>query len=100
MSLSHLSLSKTKYILGRTTDISKDLHPSDDDDAGEGDVFRSTRSHRTSSQRGPHSSSARPVDNDRELLLELARTFRDLENLFIALDALEEWERLADEGGK
>ena len=99
MSLSHLSLSKTKYILGRTTDISKDLHPSDDDE-GEGDVFRSTRSHRTSSQRHPRSSSARPVDNDRELLLELARTFKDLENLFVALDALEEWERLADEGGK
>lgn len=99
MSLSHLSLSKTKYILGRTTDISKDLHPSDDD-AEEEDVFRSTRSHRTSSQRRHPSSSTTSVDNDRELLLELARTFTDLENLFIALDALEEWERLADEGGK
>ena len=99
VSFSHLSLSKTKYILGRTTDISRDLHPSDDD-AGEGDVFRSTRSHRTSSHHRPPSSSARPVDDDRELLLELARTFRDLENLLTALDALEEWKRLADEGGK
>ena len=99
MSLSQLSLSKTKYILGRTTGISKDWHPSDDD-AGEGDVFTSIKSHRTSSQRRPSSSTARPVDNDRELLLELARTFKDLENLFIALDALEEWERLAEEGGK
>ncbi len=99
MSFSHLSLSKTKYILGHTTDISKDVHPNDDD-AAEGDVFRSTRSHRTSSQRRPPSSSARPLDDDRELLLELARTFRDLENLFIALDALEEWKYLADEGGK
>ena len=99
MSLSHLSLAKTKYILGRTTDISKDVHPSDDD-GEERDGFRSTRSHRTSSQRRPHSSSARPVDNDRELLLELARTFKDLENLFIALDALEEWKHLADEGGR
>ena len=99
MSLSQFSLSKTKYILGRTTDISKDLHPSDDD-AGERDVSRSTGSQRTSSQHRRPSSSARHVDNDRELLLELARTFKDLENLFIALDALEEWERLAREGGK
>lgn len=99
MSLSQLSLSKTKYILGRTTDISKDLH-SNDDDAGEGDVSKSTKSHRMSSQRRRPSSSARPANNDRELLLELATTFRDLENLFIALDALDEWERLADEGRK
>ena len=99
MSLSQLSRSKTKYILGRTIDISKDMHLSDDD-AGEGDGFIGTRSHRTSSQRRPSSSSARPVDNDRGLLLELARTFRALENRFIALDALEEWERLAEEGGK
>lgn len=71
-----------------------------DEDAGDGDGSRSTRSHQTSSQRRHPSSSARHVDNDRELLLELARTFRDLESLFIALDALEEWKRLADEGGK
>lgn len=99
MSLSHLSLSKTKYILGRSTDISKDLHYNDED-AGEGDGFRGTRSHQTSSHHRHPSSSTRHGDNDRELLLELARTFRDLESLFIALDALEEWKRLADEGGK
>ena len=99
MSLSRLSLSKTKYILGRATDISKDLHYNDED-AGDGDGFRGTRSHQTNSHRRHPSSSTRHDDNDRELLLELARTFRDLESLFFALDALEEWKRLADEGGK
>lgn len=33
-------------------------------------------------------------------MLSQARTFRDLENLFVALDALEEWKTLADEGKK
>ena len=34
---------------------------------------------------------------DRELMLSQASTFRDFENLFAALDAIEEWKRFADE---
>ena len=99
VSLSQLSLAKTKYILGSATDISKSPDTSDDE-AGEWIISRSARPHPTSSHDRRPSSSAKPTSNDREVLLELARTFKDLENLFAALDALEYWKHLADNGAK
>lgn len=58
---------------------------------------RSARSRQTQSQpQRRRGSSARRARNKCELLLDQSRTFRDLENLFAALDAMENWKELAD----
>ena len=99
VTFSEISLTKTNAILGRYTDISKGRDASDEE-AESGRVTRNTRSHLSSSQRRRHSSSARRVRTDRELLLDGSSTFRDFENLLAALDALEKWKGKADEGQK
>lgn len=96
---STISLGKTKDILGKPVDISKSQDSSDD----EGDsVSRSqnTRSRHARSPQRSGSPSAKLVHGDRELMLSQASTFRDFENLFAALDAMEEWKNLADEAVK
>ena len=50
---------------------------------------RSTRSRSTQSRKRRRSSSMRKQQMKRDLLLSRADTFRDLENLVIALDTLE-----------
>ena len=93
---STISLGKTNDVLGKPVDISKSQDSSDDEGYP---LTRSqhTRSpHARSSQRSG-SPSAKFVRGDRELMLRQASTFRDFENLFAALDAMEEWQNLADE---
>lgn len=96
VSFSEMSFSKTKRILGRATDISK----SDDLGDGDGEVAatttRRTRSRHASSQRRRRSSSLRRANNAREIMLDQATTYRDLEGLIMALDALEAWKAVAD----
>jgi len=96
---SEMSLSKTRKILGRAIDISKieDLGYDEEEVAS---ANRKPRSRHASSRRRRRSSSLRRVSNEREMMLNQACTFQDLENLFIALDALEEWKTLADKGKK
>lgn len=75
MSFRKLSLSKTKSILGETVDFSKESEY--DDSMNDEDGYGSPEdAHRAA---------------DRKYLLSEARAFRDLERLFVALDALERW---------
>ncbi len=81
MSFRKLSINKTKSILGETLDLSKE--PEYDDGINDEDGYNSPEeAHRAA---------------DRKYLLSEARAFRDLERLFVALDALERWKDAADE---
>ena len=81
MSFSQLSQNKTQHLLGSIVDLSKEpAH-------GDADGYRSVSGSRNMSC---------PVRADREYLLSKARSFRDLETLFVALDALERWKDIAD----
>ncbi len=94
---SALSLGKTQALLGRMVDITKD----DIDEEDELAASSRTRSGRTRSQpRRRRSSSAMRANNERELLLNQSSSFRDFENLFAALDAMEHWKDLADQASK
>jgi nuclear pore complex protein Nup107 len=94
-----ISLAKTGSILGRSLDLSKSEDVTNNE-AESGRTTRNTRSHLSSSQRRRRSSSVRRVRSERELLLDDGDTFRAFENLFAALNALEEWKDVADEGQK
>ncbi|MCJ1262017.1 Nucleoporin nup84 [Lobaria immixta] len=96
VTFSNISLSKTQAILGRTQDISQTLEVSDDEAEHNTGVGR-TRSRQGRGQRRRRSSSARRAHNERQLLLEQSRSFRDFEALFAILDAIEEWKKIADE---
>ncbi len=94
VTFSEISLSKTRKILGRAIDLGKCEDLGED----EQEVISTdgkTRSRHSSSQQRRRNSSLRRVSNEPEMMLRQATTFRDLENLFIALDALEEWKTLA-----
>ena len=93
---SSISLRKTNDVLGKPIDISEGQDSSDD----EGDpatVLPSTRSRQARRSQQSGTQSVKLAHGDRELMLSQARTFRDFENLFAALDAIEEWKRFADE---
>ena len=95
---SAISLDKTKALLGKMVDISKEESDEEDESVA---MSRSTRSGRTRGQpQRSRSSSARSAGSERDLLLNQSRTFRDFENLFVALDALEQWKDLADQANK
>ena len=74
MSFSTISLNQTRHILGHIVDLSKLAEESEESNDDEG--YESVE-------------GADRILGKR--LLTQARTFRDLENLFIALDALERW---------
>ena len=93
---STISLGKTNHVLGKSVDISKSQDSSDDE--GESvTLVQKTRSRQARSSHRSGSPSARFVNDDRELMLSQASTFRDFEKLFVALDAMEVWKNLADE---
>lgn len=99
ITFSTISLGKTNDVLGKPVDISKSQDSSDD----EGDLVarnQNTRSRHARSSKPSGSPSAKLAHGDRELMLSQASTFRDFENLFVALDAMEEWKNLADEAVK
>lgn len=96
VTFSNISLGKTHSILGQTLDLSKD-HESSDEDGRLGTSTRNAKSRHARHQRRRRSSSSRCVNNEREVLLNQASTFRDFENLLVALDAMETWKELADE---
>lgn len=99
VNFSEISLNKTRKILGHAIDISK-IEDLGEDEQEMVSTNRRTRSRHTSSQRRRRSSSLGDVSNEREMMLKQATTFRDLENLFVALGALEEWKTLANGGKK
>lgn len=99
VTFSNISLSKTQEILGRPQDISQTSEVSDDEGEPTTGVGR-TRSRQSRGQRRRRTSSARRVRNERQLLLEQSRSFRDFEALFAVLDAIEEWKTIADDVSK
>lgn len=85
--------------MGRASDISKRQDVNDD---GNDIAAPSQRleSHNTSQLRHRRRSSTKDVSNERQMMLDQGKTFMDLENLFMALDSLEQWQKLAAEGKK
>ena len=94
MTFSQISRGKTKTVLGRAEDLSINREGSEEE--GVGPLAKSTRLNRTRSRKAPRSSSARRIQSEREILLSQSRTFRDLEALFLLLDAFEHWKTTVD----
>ena len=93
VTFTNISLSKTKAILGQPIDISKDQETYND----EVDLMNSNWDAGIRyDQRRRRSPSLRRGNDEREIMLDQASTFIDFENLFTALDALEEWKGLAN----
>lgn len=99
LSFSTISLGKTNDVLGKPVDISKS-QDSSDDEANPITRNQNNRTLHTRSSQRSGSPSAKSAHGDRELMLSQASTFRDFENLFTALDAMEEWKNLADDAVK
>lgn len=96
MTFSSISLSKTHAILGKMQDISQ--NPEDNDGEREDNTgLGASRSQHSRSQRKRSSSSIRRVHNERQLLLQQSKSFRDFETLFAVLDAMEQWKDVADQ---
>ena len=96
---SNFSLCKTQAILGYVVDISK--HDGfGEDEAASRTLSRKTRSKGSRKQQAPSSIPPERIKNEREILLDQSKSFRDLENLFVALDAMEAWKELATEAQK
>ena len=96
---STISLEKTNDLLGKPIDISKSQDSSDDEGYPPTTRQRARSPHARSSQRSG-SPSSKLMHGDRELMLRQASTFRDFENLFAALNAIEDWKKKADEAVK
>ena len=99
VTFSNISLSKTKAILGRPMDISKDAD-SDDENEVLDSITQNTDSRYEPNEGRRRSSSMRRINEERDIMLNQARTFRDFQNLFTAVDALEEWAALAQKAKK
>ncbi|KAL9103799.1 MAG: hypothetical protein Q9163_001208 [Psora crenata] len=96
VTFSHISLSKTHALLGRTVDLSKASDPDVGEDGPASPVKK--RESRLKGHRYRNSASTiQPSNDEREILLYQSRTFRDLESLFFALNAMEEWRYFADQ---
>jgi len=92
VNFSTISLKKTEAMLGRAMDLAQS-QPASEDEAP--DLFqRSTRSRKVQARIRRSSSARRRSAQGRQLLLNYAQSFRDLENLIIALDALEKWKEV------
>ena len=95
-----ISLSKTKTLLGRSINIANSQHTSEDEYNDENVLRRSTRSRSTQVRQRRGSSSRRRHRAERDVLLSHGGTFLDLENLMVALDALEHWKDVEAQGEK
>lgn len=101
VTFSDISLSKTKAILGQPIDISK--NPESDDDSDDEDIGSKSRNASFRHSRGfnrRRSSSLKRVGEECDMMLNQASSFRDFENLFTALDAMEEWVEVTQKGKK
>ena len=94
-----ISLGKTNDVLGKPVDISKS-QDSSDDEGNPATILQNTRARHARSSQRAGTPSAKLAHGDRELMLSQASIFRDFENLFAALDAMEEWKNSADEAVK
>ena len=99
VTFSSFSLCKTQAILGYVTDISKDYDFGDDEGASR-TLSRKKGPKSSRKQQAPPSMPPERIKKEREILLDQSKSFRDLENLFVALDAMEVWKDLATEAQK
>ena len=96
ISFSRISLTKTEVQIGRTVDLSQSNALDEDESDNQANLRRSTRVKDASSHKEKRSTSDKRKQAEQiELLLSQAKVFRDLEQLFIALDALEAWQNIA-----
>jgi len=95
---SRLSMEKTGPIMGKKIDISRSLETSEDEDNedfGRSRVSRLRKQQMLRRQR--RSSSIGRARATREKLNGLSRTYKELQELVVALDALETWANIADQ---
>ena len=95
VTFAHISLSKSLAIMGRTVDISKEVDP-DTEENGSASPVNKDNSHGKGYARHSSASARVTSADERDILLNQSRTFRDFENLFTALNAMEEWRYMAD----
>ena len=96
ISFSRISLTKTEVQIGRTVDLSQSNALDEDESDSQANLRRSIRVKDTSSHKEKRNTSDKRKQAEKiELLLSQAKVFRDLEQLFIALDALEAWQNIA-----
>ncbi len=94
---SSISFEKTGHLLGRRVDVSMDSDNSEEDEGADFSGSRMTRlrQQQYEKQRQRHSSHRR-TKAGREVLRKQARTYRELETLVFALNALDGWREIAD----
>ena len=88
---SYISLTKSNAILGTAVDVSQSID-SDDERAEPQHTNK-----KKSSQENQHTEMQATRKVAREVLLNASSSFRDLEKLFVVLDAMERWRNQADE---
>ena len=79
-------------------DIGRNQGSNDDEELH--DVHQNAGSRLARSQRRRLSSSMKRRNDEREMMINQAKTFRDFEHLFTAFGALEDWKGLADKAKK
>lgn len=89
-----ISLGKTEKLLGHSIDVTASQPPSEDEYDDSNDLRRSTRTSNHVVRQRRSSSAKLTLQVERDLLLGHSTTFVDLENLMVALTALEEWKDL------
>lgn len=95
---SRLSKEKTGAMLGKKMDVSRSLDTSEDENNEDFGTSRITRLRKQQMlRRQRHSSSANRARLWREPLNNVSRTYRELEELIVALDALETWANIASQ---
>ena len=94
VTFSNFSFCKTQAILGYVTDISNDYELQGDKDISR-TPSQPKRHQKSRKQQGLASIPPDRIKNEREILLDQSKSFRDLENLFVTLDAMEKWKDLA-----
>ena len=93
---SDISICKTPAILGDAIDLSQ-YHPDPKLDKFLADSKQTFPNDALLSSQGLEDTSWRPSEvNSQEILLRQSRSFRDLENLFVAIRAIESWASMAD----
>ena len=97
VTFSEISLSKTKAILGHSTDISHSQSSNDDEFYTVNPSWHKTLRDAKRPGRG-RDSPEEVLTSERDIMLSQGKTFKDFENLLVALDALERWQNASEEG--
>ncbi|KAI9879403.1 MAG: Nucleoporin nup84 [Pleopsidium flavum] len=93
---SQLSMEKTGPILGKKVDVSRSIETSEDENHEDLGTSGVTRMHKQQMERRRRrSSSAARAGARRDNLKSVGRIYRELQELVVALDALETWANIA-----